>query len=103
MDSKALFTVLANTNIRQVIEYLHIHWGIGSSLKYYKKVLEFRKIVKGMPEIGRIYMKVKGKEIRQYPVTKQNMILYRIDDNRVTILKIFDVRQHPNKKLQGIK
>jgi len=52
------------------------------------------------PEIG--VVEVDDKQIRGFQLTKQTRVFYRIKGERIIILTFFDVRQHPNKKLQQI-
>lgn len=33
-------------------------------------------------------------------VTKHNLLLFRIEGNRIELLTFFDTRQHPNKKFK---
>ena len=33
-------------------------------------------------------------------ITKHNLLLYRVEGNRIELLTFFDTRQNPNKKLQ---
>ena len=103
MVYSVVFNRLSHTDIKKIDSYLFSKWGGNSVMKFHNILSEFKRTVSKSPTVGVVCKIIKGKEIRQYPITKQNMILHRIEGSKIKILKIFDVRQHPNKKLQGIK
>ena len=102
MAFKVIFSEQAENDLLRIIDYLYVQWGPDVSLKFHLKVASFIKTVAVMPTIGRKHIR-KWEEFREYSVTKQNIIIYQIKNDEITILKIFDVRQHPAKKYKNIK
>ena len=98
-----IFSERALINIENIDKYLLSIWGINAAKKFHKKMDDFATSVINKPTIGIVCSRKRGREIRQFPITKQNLVIYRIDKTNIRVLKVFDVRQHPNKKLQGIK
>jgi len=102
MVYNVIFNKLSLANIRKLDDYLYAKWGRIVVEKFHDKLTEFESVVAKNPRMGTIYTKIQNREVRQYAITKQNVILYTIDRANIRVLKVFDVRQHPNKKLQGI-
>jgi plasmid stabilization system protein ParE len=92
-----VLTPQTKQDYRRIIIYLIENWGMSSALKFRKKLRKKLKGIIYMPTIGTIHCV--GEEIyRELPVTKQNTLIYSIGNWEVTILKIFDTRQHPDKR-----
>ena len=70
--------------------------GIATRNSFRSKTKDFSKLLAKFPELGTI--EVQEKNIRGFQLTRQSRIFYRIKDNRILILTLFDSRQDPKKK-----
>jgi plasmid stabilization system protein ParE len=96
MALKINWTKRASTNFDKVIEYLEIEWGDQVTRRFIKEVYDFLEVLAEFPEIGSF--ENKESNIRGFTLIKQVDILYRITDNKIIILGLFDNRQNPSKK-----
>ena len=103
MGYNVIFNKQSLVDLQQINDYLFSKWGISTIKKFHKKLEEFKSTIVKNPQIGVICVKAKEREIRQYPVTKQNLIIYSVAKTNIRILRVFDTRQHPDKKITGIK
>ncbi len=90
------FTKRANNNYKSIKEYIALEFGVSVSEIFENKLIDFLEILKNFPEMGSLEVPNKG--IRGFQFSEQTRIFYRIKSNRIIILTLFDVRQHPNKK-----
>ena len=70
---------------------------LAQTIKYINKVNTFLKLLKENPRIGKSEIEDKG--IRGYVLSRQTTVLYRIKGETIIILKFFDNRQNPKKKI----
>jgi len=86
----------ADIKLDQLIIYLETEWGENVVKAFMRKLYDFLEILSEFPEIGA--MQYPEKQIRGFALTKQVSIFYRIDDNQIVLLDIFDNRSDPAKK-----
>ena len=86
----------ADIKLDQLIIYLETEWGGNVVKAFMRKLYDFLEILSEFPEIGS--MQYPEKQIRGFSLTKQISIFYRIDDNQIVLLDIFDNRADPAKK-----
>jgi len=86
----------ADIKLDQLIIYLETEWGDNVVKAFMRKLYDFLEIISEFPEIGS--MQYPEKQIRGFALTKQVSIFYRIDDNQIVLLDIFDNRSDPAKK-----
>ena len=86
----------ADIKLDQLIIYLETEWGENVVKAFMRKLYDFLEILSEFPEIGS--MQYPEKQIRGFALTKQVSIFYRIDDNQIVLLDIFDNRSDPAKK-----
>lgn len=96
---KILWTTRASSNLDRILEYLEKEWSISSVKKFNNKLLNFLELLKKKPEIGKIVLQ--DKNIRAFVLTKQNTIFYRLKNNQIIILQLFDNRMNPKKQLNS--
>jgi plasmid stabilization system protein ParE len=97
MVYKLIFTDRTKQDYYGILNYLVENWGTSSAQKFREKLRKRLKRISNMPTSGTIHF-IDGKAYREMPVTKQNTLIYSIGNWEVTILKIFDTRQHPDKR-----
>lgn len=93
---KIRWTVRASKNLDKILEYLEDEWDIKTVQNFATKLLNLLETLKSKPEIGKIVEK--DKEIRSFVLTKQNTVFYRIKDQQIIILQLFDNRMNPKKR-----
>ena len=90
------FTNRASKNYNSIKEYISDRFGTVVAEAFKCKMIDFLEILKNYPELGSLEVPAKG--IRGFQFSKQTRIFYRIKGNKIIILTLFDVRQHPDKK-----
>ena len=90
------WTTRADIKLDQIIIYLESEWGDNVVKVFMRKFYDFLELLSEFPEIGS--MQYPEKNIRGFALTKQVTIFYRIDDNQIVLLDIFDNRSDPKKK-----
>ena len=98
MALNIFWTKHAEKSFEQILDYLEKEWGEKVSKAFAKKVYGFLEILSEFPEIGSIENKEKG--IRGFAIIKQVNLFYRVSNNKIYLLKFFDNRQNPRKKLK---
>ncbi|MGC3945554.1 MAG: type II toxin-antitoxin system RelE/ParE family toxin [Chryseolinea sp.] len=83
--------VQSYTRIR---DYIEQEWGTSVAESFEVKVNDLFTLLANYPEIG----VVERKDIRSFQLTHQTRVFYRVKENRVIVLSLFDVRQDPRKK-----
>ena len=96
MALKIRWTNRADIKLDQLIIYLESEWGESVVQAFMRKLYDFLEIMSEFPEIGS--MQYPEKQIRGFALTKQVSIFYRVDDNQIVLLDIFDNRSDPKKK-----
>lgn len=92
------WTKRASRDFEIIIEYLVIEWGNQSARRFIRDLYNFLDLLSEFPEIGSIENKEKG--IRGFTLLKQLNVFYRISNDRIIILGLFDNRQDPSKRLR---
>jgi len=93
------FTKRAETNYRDIKEYLTRKWGNAVTDVFEQKTADFLIfLLKNFPELGT--EEVPEKQIRAFQLTKQTRVFYRLKKDKIIILMFFDVRQDPQKRPQ---
>ncbi len=90
------WTTRADIKLDQLIIYLESEWGESVVKAFMRKFYDFLEILSEFPEIGSMQYPEKG--IRGFAITKQVTIFYKIDNNHIILLDIFDNRSDPKKK-----
>ena len=90
------WTKRASENLDNILEYLENQWGDQVVRRFIKDVYYFMELLAEFPEIGSL--ENKEKNIRGFTLIKQVNIFYRINNDQIIILGLFDNRQNPAKK-----
>ena len=90
------WTTRADIKLDQLIIYLENEWGEGVVKAFMKKLYTFLEILSEFPEIGS--MQYEEKRIRGFALTKQITIFYKIDNDQIILLDLFDNRSNTKKK-----
>jgi plasmid stabilization system protein ParE len=85
----------AQKDIRAVLTYLEENWNQKVIDEFFQKLQTFYVIVSINPRVFGYYDK--RRNIRNYALTKQNIVYYRNKRDRIEIITVFDGRQNPRK------
>ena len=96
MALKVFWTKRSLNNFDKILEYLEEEFGKTTSNLFAIKVHSFVDNLQYFPELGSIQNS--EKQIKGFVIVKQVSIFYRIEEDYITILNLFDNRQHPEKK-----
>jgi len=83
----------AEQNYDSIREYMRKEWGQSVAESFEEKVDYLFKLLTVFPQMGQ----VEKNDIRGFQISRQTRIFYRIKDERIIILSLFDVRQDPRK------
>ena len=96
MALKIFWTKRALSNFDKIIDYLEKDFGDITTRTFAIRVHSFVDNLQEFPELGAIQHT--EKQIRGFVIVKQVTIFYKIYDDHIRILNLFDNRQHPKKK-----
>ncbi len=92
---KLIWSDEALNNLKGIINYLEINW-TNREIKKFAQLLEKQLLrIKENPFLFAESDKSNG--LRRSVLSKQTTIYYRINDNDIRIISLFDNRQNPNK------
>jgi plasmid stabilization system protein ParE len=81
-------------SLRKLSVYLDREWGVNYTNQYLLTVYRKIRLVSLNPHLG---IQTVIKNTRSILAGKQNRIYYRVEQNRVVILNIYDTRKNPAK------
>lgn len=93
MDKKIRWTSRALQNLSKIITYLKSEWPQKVSDDFEQKLKSKLSILVKFPLLGPESEISAG--YRKYIITKHNTIYYRIKNDQIFILNIYDTRQRP--------
>jgi len=96
MALKVFWTIRAELFFNNIIKYLQTEWNESVTKAFIIRVYETIDLISEFPEIGSIENHKKG--IRGFVILKQITLFYRIKNETVIILSLFDNRKNPKKK-----
>lgn len=91
---KVFLTRRAERNYNSIKEYITQEFGERTAETFTRKADETFQLLKTFPKLGPL----EGSDIRGFQLSRQTRILYRIKEQKIIILSLFDVRQNPTKK-----
>jgi len=95
MALKVKWTNIALEDYRQVVDYLIENWPITVAEEFIQNTESRIETLTLFPNLGISSNKMKN--IKSIVLTKHNKLYYRISDEIITILNLFDTRQNPTK------
>jgi len=95
MTFEVSFSRKAETDFENILNYIAAEFGDQSVANFKKLVLDFATLLEEFPEIGSI--ELRNKNIRGFVIHRRLKVFYRINKDKVIILRLFDTRQHPSK------
>jgi plasmid stabilization system protein ParE len=86
-------------DLEVIVDYIDRKWSRAIGDKFVAELKERVKVLSKQPFMGMASMK--DQSIRSIKVSKHNRLYYRIKDEKLILLNIFDLRQHPDKNLHS--
>lgn len=93
---RIFFTKNAKRNFDNIKLYLEINWGVKVKDKFTLKVYHSLELLKQNPKLGT--REHESAIIYGLLIHKHVKMFYRIKNDRITILSLFDVRQNPETR-----
>ncbi|KOS08111.1 hypothetical protein AM493_20220 [Flavobacterium akiainvivens] len=95
MSKNIIWSSQAEKDLITILEYLDLHWYKEVTITFLD-ILD-QKVIKiaGQPELFPYFDK--NHNIRKCVVTKHNTLYFREETSEIQVLRIYDVRQHPDK------
>jgi len=95
------FSKRSKKDYQSIITYLNQEFGEFVTIEFETKFKQFIVLLSKFPQIGQLEISEKG--IYGFQFSYQSKVFYRIKQNQIVILTIFDVRQNDKKKrLDGL-
>lgn len=95
MAKKIIWSKSAAEDFNRLVNYLQEDWGDTVTTRFTTKFFSLLNMLSQWPAVGRI--QVKKEKIRGLMVSRYNKLFYRIEKDKIILLKIFDMRRNPNK------
>ena len=93
---KIVWTKKAQRRLAEILEYIQLEFGDQATQSFTTKTKDFTRLLSEFPDIGAA--EIKGKNLRGFQLTKQTRVFYRLKDDQIIILTLFDTRQDPKKR-----
>jgi plasmid stabilization system protein ParE len=97
MRFEVSFSQKAETDFESILSYISSEFGDQAVVNFKKLVIDFAVLLEQFPEIGSL--QVNDKNIRGFVIHRRLKVFYRIKNNKVIVLRLFDTRQHPDKRI----
>ncbi len=85
----------ASNNVHEIVNYLKREWTYKSVLKFENELIKCFENILERPENWLLIDKEKG--IRKYKISKHNSAFYRLKENEIEVIAVFDHRRDPKK------
>ena len=95
MVENVIWAPQAVYNFNGILVYLLENWTLEVALDYESNVYDLIDTIVHNPSIGTASEKYAG--LRKFLITKHGFLIYRISENNLEIVDIFDTRQNPDK------
>jgi plasmid stabilization system protein ParE len=97
MAFKIIWTEPVFKDLEVIVDYIDREWSRAIGDKFVAELKERVKVLSKQPFMGMASMK--DQSIRSIKISKHNRLYYRIEEEKLILLNIFDLRQHPDKNL----
>jgi addiction module RelE/StbE family toxin len=97
MEIKIEWTEPVLQDLETIVSYIESEWSQAIAHKFVDELLERVETLSGQPFMGMASQK--HANIRSIKVSKHNRLYYKVEKDRLVLLNIFDLRQHPDKNI----
>lgn len=94
MAFKVITTKKFEKSAAKTSRWIEKEWSLKASLKFDKRIENVLDELAKNPTIGRISLK---KDIRSLSVTRHNRIYFRVSEDQITILDLFETKTNPER------
>ncbi|MGM0532265.1 MAG: type II toxin-antitoxin system RelE/ParE family toxin [Bacteroidota bacterium] len=95
MAEQIIWAPLAKEDLENILKYLNDQWSAQTVIQFLDKIDHITHQIKINPYQYPLINKDLG--IRKCVITKHNILFYRIYNNNIAVLRVYDVRQNPNE------
>jgi plasmid stabilization system protein ParE len=95
MALQIIWTINALEDYEKVVDYLLQEWSLSTAEEFIQTVERRTESLTNFPNLGRA--SIKEPFIRSIILTKHNKLYYRVSEDAIEILNIFDTRQDSPK------
>ncbi len=101
MDKRIVLTPTAEKDLESIVDYLFTEWGQVVCDNFLNRFEEVCEIIALTPDMYPLTSK--NRKVRKCVLNKQNVVYFRVHENNVEVITIFDTRQNPKnlKKIIG--
>lgn len=92
---KVIITKTTEKKLQAIFEYLNENWPKKVTIDFIKKLDATIEIIQKNPES--FPTSKKRKNLHKCVLTKHNILFYSFTSTKITIITVFDSRQHPKK------
>ena len=82
-------------SLDKVLNYLEKEWGHGFAVAFLERIDKRTSLLKEQPNLGIASSRIKN--VRGILITKHNKLFYKVFDNRIIILNLYDTRINPKR------
>ena len=97
MEIKIEWTEPALQDFEAIFSYIESEWSQAIANKFIDELLQRIDALLRQPYMG--MGSRKHPDIRSIKVSKHNRLYYKVESQRLVLLNIFDLRQHPDKNI----
>ena len=95
MGNRIIWAPEAEKDFILILDYLDKNWGFWVATTFINKVDSHIGLIAKDPQLFPVINL--DLQIRKCVITKQNTLFYRVKNNDVEIVRLFDTRQNPDK------
>lgn len=97
MEIKIEWTEPVLQDLETIVFYIQSEWSQALADKFVDELLEKIEGLLGQPFMGMVSRR--HADIRSIKISKHNRLYYKIESDKLVLLNIFDLRQHPDKNI----
>ncbi|HVX26163.1 MAG TPA: type II toxin-antitoxin system RelE/ParE family toxin [Parafilimonas sp.] len=95
MAYKIIYKKRFQTKLFQLLDYLKKEWGDNVANSFINRLQKRLNTLSQQPYIGASSIVIKS--VRSILITKHNRLYYRIKDDTIEVLNMYDTRSNPKK------
>jgi plasmid stabilization system protein ParE len=94
--ARIIWNKRASKQLQELQEYLEQQFGINTVKLFTSRLFKFLELLVKYPQIGTL--ENKAEDIRGFLLHRHTTIIYKVKQESIYILSLFDNRQYPAKK-----
>lgn len=94
MIKKIVWSPAAEKDAEQILDFINTKWSNRVVAKFLNKLDDNIRLISEDPKLFPLIEHNLG--VRKCVVTKQNSLFYRVSNDTIEIIRLFDTRQNPN-------